>query len=134
MAMKMKQPHLLAALLLSSTGCASVPSEPDRLNTHPELREYVRAAREAAGLPALAVAVADSEAVLFDHADGTRVLDGHATVTTADRFHIGSVTKPITATMIARLVDKGVLGWEITPADVCRQMPKQCIHCCETSL
>jgi CubicO group peptidase (beta-lactamase class C family) len=118
MAMKMKQPHLLAALLLSSTGCASVPSEPDRLNTHPELREYVRAAREAAGLPALAVAVADSEAVLFDHADGTRVLDGHATVTTADRFHIGSVTKPITATMIARLVDKGVLGWEITPADV----------------
>lgn len=62
---------LLAALLLTSAGCASIPPEVKRPNTYPELREYVRATREAAGVPALAVAVADSETVLFEHADGT---------------------------------------------------------------
>lgn len=118
---------LLAALLLTSAGCASIPPEVKRPNTYPELREYVRATREAAGVPALAVAVADSETVLFEHADGTRVVGGRAAVTTADRFHIGSVTKPVTATMIARLVDKGILRWDTTPADVWPQNA-QAIH------
>lgn len=116
--MRIRRPHLLAALLLSFTSCASAVDPSDRLNTHSALRDQLRGMKEAAGLPALAVAVANSEAVLFDYTDGTRVVDGQATVTPADQFHIGSVTKPVTATMIARLVDQGVLGWDTTPADV----------------
>ena len=32
----------------------------------------------------------------------------------SDRFHIGSVTKSMTATMIARLIERGELSWELT--------------------
>lgn len=109
--------HLLVALLLTSAGCASVSSKP-RFSTPPELTEFVGATKEALGVPALAVAVADSEAMLLDYGEGKRVLGGQAKITTADRFHIGSVTKPVTATMIARLVEKRLIGWGTTPADV----------------
>jgi CubicO group peptidase (beta-lactamase class C family) len=39
-------------------------------------------------------------------------------VTPADRFHIGSDAKAMTATMLATLVEKGKLGWDTTPSAV----------------
>lgn len=74
--------------------------------------------RQQANLPATAAAVARTENIIAVGALGVRIVGGQAQVTTANRFHIGSVTKPMTATMIATLVEAGKLSWSTTPADV----------------
>lgn len=43
---------------------------------------------------------------------GEREYSSGISLDIGDKWHIGSVTKSITATMIARLVDKGVLDWD----------------------
>ena len=47
---------------------------------------------------------------------GVRALGHSEAVTTNDRWHIGSDTKAFTATMIARLVEKGVMHFDDTLA------------------
>jgi CubicO group peptidase (beta-lactamase class C family) len=37
-------------------------------------------------------------------------------VSVGDRWHLGSDTKAITATLLAVLADKGVVGWDLTIA------------------
>ena len=54
------------------------------------------------GVPIASAAIG----VRRDGADDPATLD--------DRFHVGSVTKPMNATMIATLVDAGLLKWEST--------------------
>ncbi|HEY3476356.1 MAG TPA: serine hydrolase domain-containing protein [Anaerolineales bacterium] len=69
-------------------------------------------------LPALAAAVARAEDIIAAGATGVRILGGPGQVTPADRFHIGSVTKPMTATVIAALIQAGKLSWNTTPIDL----------------
>ena len=53
---------------------------------------------------------------------------GHSTpINIHDLFHLGSNTKAITATMIARLIEAGKLSWTTTPLDVFPEM-KDSIH------
>ena len=56
-------------------------------------------------LPAIAAAVTRMEETIAASATGVRIMGKRAKVTVEDRFHIGSVTKPMTATMIATLVE-----------------------------
>ena len=48
----------------------------------------------------------------------TRVLGQEIPVTVDDRFHIGSDTKAMTATLAGILIDKGQLSWTSTIGDV----------------
>jgi CubicO group peptidase (beta-lactamase class C family) len=48
---------------------------------------------------------------------GVRSIRDEAAATLNDRFHIGSLTKAMTATMIARLVERGELTWETSVGD-----------------
>jgi len=43
-------------------------------------------------------------------------------ITTTNKWHIGSITKPMTATMIARLVEAGEMNWSDTPKDIFPEM------------
>lgn len=70
------------------------------------------------GYPALVAAVASSDGVIAMGTTGVRKAGGGDPVTVADRFHIGSITKPMTATLLATLVEEGRLGWDAAPADV----------------
>jgi D-alanyl-D-alanine carboxypeptidase len=83
------------------------------------LREY--------NLPAISAAVVDRDKVLESGAAGIRVVGKPNRITVKDRFHIGSVTKPMTATMIAVLVEKGEISWNTTLADVFPELKDQ-IH------
>jgi CubicO group peptidase (beta-lactamase class C family) len=69
-------------------------------------------------LPAIAAAVVRAGSILTAGAAGVRIMGSPLQVTVEDRFHTGSVTKPMTATMIATLVEAGTLSWSTTPADV----------------
>ncbi len=45
---------------------------------------------------------------------GHRTMRGTFAVTPNDRWHIGSISKMMTSALVARLVDKGLLDWEMT--------------------
>ena len=68
--------------------------------------------------PALVAGLTDHERLWAVGATGVRRLGEDAQITAAEPFHIGSVTKPISATVIAALVDDGLLSWTTTAAEV----------------
>jgi CubicO group peptidase (beta-lactamase class C family) len=63
------------------------------------------------GVPAMAVLVIRNGAVAEQAVRGVRASDTDIPAVTDDRWHIGSDAKAMTATMIARLVERGVLSW-----------------------
>jgi CubicO group peptidase (beta-lactamase class C family) len=79
--------------------------------------ELAQRAREA-GLPALQAAVVDRAGIVAQGAAGVTVLNGKERVTTGDAFHIGSCTKPFTATIVAMLVEEQRLSWDTRIVDV----------------
>jgi CubicO group peptidase (beta-lactamase class C family) len=81
----------------------------------PELVEWARAAQNA---PAMAVVIVRNGQVVERAAVGRRSINNSATVTLDDRWHMGSMTKAMTATLAATLVEDGLIEWETTPIDV----------------
>ena len=103
---------LLTAALLAASAVAHADAALQAF-----LEQTLAAARDKDQLPAVAAVVQidgqiEAEAVL-----GVRALGHPEPVTVNDRWHIGSDTKAITATMIARLVEQGVMSFEDTLAD-----------------
>jgi CubicO group peptidase (beta-lactamase class C family) len=68
-------------------------------------------------LPALAAAVIHRGRCAALGAVGVRKAGADTPVTRDDRFHIGSCTKAMTATVVGLLVQEGRLGWDTTLAD-----------------
>lgn len=96
--------------LLLVLGLAAAPS-PDPSGELSALMSEVRAKRHFPGGVAL---VSRRGVPVAIAAVGVRREGGADPVSIEDRFHVGSVTKPMNATMIATLVDEGKLAWEGT--------------------
>lgn len=77
--------------------------------------ETVRAKYE---LPSLAAAVTKGGKIIAKGVTGTRVLGGDVKTTIDDRFHLGSDTKAMTATLAAMMIEEGKLSWTSTIGDV----------------
>jgi CubicO group peptidase (beta-lactamase class C family) len=69
-------------------------------------------------LPALAAAVVKDGKIVAVGAVGVRVAGLQIPVTVDDRFHIGSDTKAMTATLAAMMVEEGKLRWDSTVGEV----------------
>ncbi len=69
----------------------------------------------ASGAPGAAVAFMESGEVRIAAA-GTRINGQDAPITPDDLWHMGSNTKAMTATLAARLVEQGYIGWDTTIA------------------
>ena len=65
-------------------------------------------------VPALAVAVVMDGKIVATNAIGFRKWGSPEQVTVDDKFHIGSVTKSMTATVAAMLVEQGKISWKTT--------------------
>ena len=63
-------------------------------------------------IPGLAAAVIRSEGPVYVAVSGKRRQDADARLTREDRMHIGSCTKAITSTLMARLVADRILAWD----------------------
>ena len=70
------------------------------------------------GLPALAAAVVKKGEIVAAGAVGVRVYGTNIGVTIDDRFHLGSDTKAMTATLAGIFVDGGKLRWTSTIGEV----------------
>lgn len=79
-----------------------------------DLTDVVEASRQKHDLPAVVAAVIEGPDVVAHGASGLRQRDGHAKVTVDDKFHLGSDTKAMTATLCAMLVEEGKLRWDMT--------------------
>jgi CubicO group peptidase (beta-lactamase class C family) len=82
------------------------------------LAELVEWARDSQDVPAMAVVLVRNGQVVERAAVGHRSASNNVMVTTDDRWHIGSMSKAITATLAAVLVEDGLIGWDSTPVDV----------------
>jgi CubicO group peptidase (beta-lactamase class C family) len=109
-----KAPPDAPTLPAAGAGAGAAPLEPRPEDLGP-LLEPLRAETD---LPALAAAVLDSERLLAAGAVGARRRGDPATVTLRDRWHLGSNTKAMTATLIALLVDAGKLGFDARVGDL----------------
>lgn len=82
------------------------------------LPEIVKWAREAYNLPAMATVIVQNGQVAEATAEGQRSAAGGPSVTIGDKWHLGSLTKAMTATLAGTLVEMSVIGWDTTPLDV----------------
>ena len=69
-------------------------------------------------LPSLAAAIVSDGKLQSSAAIGIRKQGDPTPVTVQDKYHLGSCTKSMTATLVAMLVEKGKLKWETTIAEI----------------
>ncbi len=98
-------------LLSGCFAAAFIPALATAADDVSELLEKIRARRD---VPALAVASIQNGEILSAGATGLRRLGGTNKATVEDKWHIGSCTKSMTASVAAMLVEKGALRWEQT--------------------
>lgn len=88
--------------------------------------------RDSHEVPALAAAAIDEGQIVAIGVSGFRKQGGEEHATLADRWHLGSCTKSMTAAVAAMLVEEGTLRWDSTIGDVlggdCSDMNEQWRH------
>jgi CubicO group peptidase (beta-lactamase class C family) len=81
-------------------------------------RALLNDVRDEYSLPAVAAVATRADRILACDAVGLRRLGSPEHVDPDSRFHLGSLTKAITATMVATLVEERRLRWDSTPLEV----------------
>src|SRR5262245_19373669 len=81
----------------------------------PQLLEWARNTQNA---PAVGAIVIRNGEVAERAVAGVRSTAGSLPVTLDDQWHLGSLTKSMTSTLAAVLVEDGLIGWDTTPAQV----------------
>ncbi|MFN3945375.1 MAG: serine hydrolase domain-containing protein [Allosphingosinicella sp.] len=106
---------MIARYALTLLALVAAPAAAQR--PHPA-QAALEAARVELGLPGMAAAVWKDGQLILDIAAGERALGSGVPVAVGDPFHIGSITKPFTATLAARLAEQGRIGFGQRIADL----------------
>lgn len=110
--MALRMVRLLTGLLTVVVPCAFAVGQ------EWTLRAELEARRSQHGLPALAAAVIVEGETVAVEAVGVRAAGREEPVTRDDRWHLGSCTKAMTATLCGVLVEEGLLRWDSTVGEV----------------
>jgi D-alanyl-D-alanine carboxypeptidase len=96
--------------------CSAVASLQEQRGTDPstDFAAFVNGERQAQQLPGLAAVVVRSDGPPRVYVSGERRIGKGDPITPADRMHLGSLTKAITATLIGALVEKQAMTFETT--------------------
>ncbi len=113
-----------------TTPDTGAPSEDASLASteDPELAAALESLRAAHDLPALAAAEFVDGELRHQAAVGVRRLGDDTPVTLEDRWHLGSCTKAMTATLAAILFEEGVASWDTTVVEVLGSRVSRPIH------
>ena len=110
---------LLGLFILLVTACKDEPFELESgVLGDGQLNEKLEAIRVEYGLPALGAMIVNEGTIRESAATGSRAFGFPEAVTTMDKWHLGSITKSMTATVTARLVEKGWISWSTSIADI----------------
>lgn len=69
-------------------------------------------------LPAAAAVLMHNDEIIYQNAVGVRSLNNSIAVSIDDHWHLGSISKSMTATLAAILVEKGMISWDTMLVDV----------------
>jgi CubicO group peptidase (beta-lactamase class C family) len=87
-----------------------------------DLADLLGQIREKTGAPAIAAATVDKGKITDIAVIGERWVGSGQAAERDDCFHMGSITKSMTATMIGALVEKQLLSWDMTVGDILVEM------------
>lgn len=110
---------MLIPVALAQAGAVSRDSVMAAL---PKLGEMARAQIESGGVPGLAIAVVHDDEVVYLEGFGLREMGKPETVDPDTVFQIASMSKPISATVVAALVSKKVVDWSTRVADLAPEL------------
>lgn len=104
-------PRLVLLLSLALLAAAPVRAQEAPAAETP-VAETLAAAMEGKAVPALGMLVIRDGVVSDQGVRGLRSMDAPGAATLGDRWNLGSDGKAMTATMVARLVERGLLRWD----------------------
>ncbi|WP_137180263.1 serine hydrolase [Roseomonas sp. AR75] len=115
----MQRRHLMQGVAAAGIAVQAQAAAAQGAMPAPEgLEDQLRSHLAAGGVPALAAAVVQAGRIVALGAIGTRRAGTDIPVARDDRWHIGSDTKAMTATIAATMVEAGLLTWETTIGQV----------------
>lgn len=108
--------------ILQATSVASAGDDTEEetcpLAGDPDVAILLKTIRQKYRVPAIAGTIVTSKGIVTVAVAGVRKRGTKIAVTLDDRWHLGSDTKAMTATLIAKLVEQGSLKWDTTLAEV----------------
>jgi CubicO group peptidase (beta-lactamase class C family) len=113
-----KMSILLRNMVIFGGMICALTAKPEVVPEPSWLRDELVAVRKKYELPAIAAAVVKHGEIIAASAVGYRKLGNFTQVTRDDPFLLGSITKPMTATMVGLYVDEKVLDWDTTMAQM----------------
>jgi CubicO group peptidase (beta-lactamase class C family) len=117
---------LFVSWACSDPPAAISPDAPvDAAPTWQDISPMLEPLRAQHGLPAMTVGVTRGKELIALGAVGVRKLGDPTIVEVDDRWHLGSCTKAMTATLLATFVEQGQLTWDTTLAQA---FPTVTIH------
>ena len=119
-------PLLVLCAACASNGQAAATNATGGLASSPvNLDSLIRAAVGQGQTPGISAIVMSGDAIVGSGVSGVRTFGRADPIRAGDMFHIGSVLKPMTMTMLATLVDQGTLSWDRTIAAVFPELAAQ---------
>ena len=108
--------RMLAPVTVILFTCSAVAALQEQRGTDPslDLDRFVNGERLAQQLPGLAAVIVRSDGPPRVYVSGERRIGKGDLITPADRMHLGSLTKAITATLIGALAEKQLMTLETT--------------------
>ncbi|TPN76023.1 serine hydrolase [Mesorhizobium sp. CU2] len=109
----------VALLALWPHAAQADPVTPERVAAAlPELEALAKAIVADGGVPGLAIAVVHDDKVIYLKGFGLREAGKPETVDADTVFQIASLSKPVSATVVAALVGEGIVSWDSRIADL----------------
>jgi CubicO group peptidase (beta-lactamase class C family) len=113
-----RAPLLIVVLALAPAAVADDLPAGKVTAAMPELEAYVNRLREKTGVPGLAIAVVHADKVVYLKGFGIREVGRPDPIDPDTVFQLASVSKPLTATVIAGVVTDGAVTWDSKAADL----------------
>ncbi len=120
--------RVFALLLAVAMALCSPHVAPAQSSTTPSLIDVSDTLRTIANehpqVPAIAAVVIEGNHITMEGVTGVRATGSPEKATLDDKWHLGSCTKAMTATLAAMLVEEGSLKWAATPVESFPELAK----------
>ena len=115
----MRKSVIISAVLLLLTWSAPAQEPAISVSSRAaDIAAYAEQVRQQWKIPGMSLAVIHGDSTVLVQGFGVKEKGGDDPVNPSTLFHIGSMTKAFTATVIASLVDEGLLSWDDTVKDI----------------